>query len=418
MNWKKSVAWLEPFWVLAVAPILLLPGRFLPSGFEGVLVSWQLYALLILGVGWPIRRIAYGHFTRRTPLTIPIGLLLLWLPVNYWAAADKTLALDAVGYLLFGIALYFAFINWPPAEKRPQLIAWFILTMGFGLALTAPFLSNLGLSSLYRLPGISPYLKQLADMTPGNINENRMAGALVVILPLYVAVAFHKQQRFWLRLLWGSGALLILGLLILSQSRAALFAAVVGLAVLLILRWPRFLYLTPLVLLAAGIGLYQFDPDLLLASQNQNIVGGWDSRLELWSRGIYAITDFAFTGLGIGNFQRVIPILYPLFLVSPDTVVEHVHNLFLQVGLDLGFPGLIAYLALFINVFLFLWLILRTKERTLSWLLAAGVAAGLLSMFVQGIVDAPLWGSKPAFIPWLLVALAVQVGLAHVKENA
>ena len=43
--------------------------------------------------------------------------------------------------------------------------------------------------------------------------------------------------------------------------------------------------------------------------------------------------------------------LYPLFTVSPDVDIGHAHNEFLQAGLDLGIPGLIAFIALYIGVF-------------------------------------------------------------------
>jgi hypothetical protein len=42
---------------------------------------------------------------------------------------------EAISYLVFGLALYFALLNWPPAQRRPQLIAWSILFLGAGLAL-------------------------------------------------------------------------------------------------------------------------------------------------------------------------------------------------------------------------------------------------------------------------------------------
>lgn len=416
MDWVKKIAWLEPFWLLAAGPVLLLPGRFIPAGLAASVPTLQPYALAVLALGWPLRWLAYGRPTQRTPITISLAILLLWLPVNYWAAADKTLALDALGYLLFGLALYFALINWPPAQKRPEVIAWFIIILGLGLALVAPFVSNLALSNLFRLPSLNALLARLAEMAPGNINENRMAGTLLLLLPLYVVISFNKQPRLWLRLLCGATALFILGLLILSQSRAGWAAAAISLSLLLVLRWPRLLYLTPLAILAAGLLISQIGLENLLVSQSaENPIGGFENRLELWSRGFYAMSDFPFTGLGLGNFQRVIPILYPLFLVAPDSIVEHVHNIFLQVGLDLGFPGLIAYLAVHGSVYVLLWQILRNPKRDLNWSLAAGVMAGLTGMFVQGLVDAPVWGAKPAFVPWLLVALAVKLRLAPTK---
>jgi hypothetical protein len=32
-------------------------------------------------------------------------------------------------------------------------------------------------------------------------------------------------------------------------------------------------------------------------------------------------------------------------------------------------------------------------------------------MLIHGLFDAPVWGVKPAFIPWLLIALSMLVSL-------
>lgn len=412
MHWIRRIVWLEPVWVFAAAPFLLLPGRFIPASLTDTVTSWQPYALIVLAIGWPLRWLAYGRPTRATPINLPISLLLLWLPVNYWAAVDKTLALDAVGYLLFGIALFFAFINWPPLTNHPQRLAWIVLVIGFVLTLSAPFLSNLALSSLFQIPGLAPAFQKLAALTPGNVNENRMAGTLVLFVPLFLGPVLANRQPWWRRLFLLAGGGLILLLLVLSQSRGALLAVAAGLAGLALLRWPRLLWATPLFAGGFAYALYQLGPDVLVSvGVNGDLLGGFDGRLEIWSRAIYAAQDFAFTGLGIGNFQKVIPILYPYFLISPDTVVEHAHNLWLQITVDLGFPGLLLFNAILINAFVVLFRIWRRRIFDLNGSLAAGTLAGLSAMLIHGVIDAPVWGSKPAFVVWLLLALGIQLGI-------
>ncbi|MER3513799.1 MAG: hypothetical protein C4310_04935, partial [Chloroflexota bacterium] len=73
----------------------------------------------------------------------------------------------------------------------------------------------------------------------------------------------------------------------------------------------------------------------------------WEGRLELWSRALEAIADYPFTGIGMGTFDHVIPLRYPyVLLAGAELAVPHAHNLFLQVAVDLGLPGLIAFVAL------------------------------------------------------------------------
>jgi hypothetical protein len=49
----------------------------------------------------------------------------------------------------------------------------------------------------------------------------------------------------------------------------------------------------------------------------------------------------------------------------------------------------------------------RRPTNTDAWTLAAGVLGGMVALLVHGQVDAALWGTKLAFIPWLLFALTV-----------
>jgi putative inorganic carbon (HCO3(-)) transporter len=50
-------------------------------------------------------------------------------------------------------------------------------------------------------------------------------------------------------------------------------------------------------------------------------------------------------------FRKVVPVLYPLFTIPSELDIPHAHNEFLQAALDLGIPGLIAFLVLYIGVF-------------------------------------------------------------------
>jgi putative inorganic carbon (hco3(-)) transporter len=395
-----------------------LPPRFTPAAFKSYHVSGLPFLVVFLVLGWPIRALAYGRFSRCTPLDWPLGIFILWLPVNFWASVDKAQSWEAISYLVFGLALYFALLNWPPAQRRPQLIAWSILLLGAALALAAPLLSELALSKLFRLWRLGSILKQLALQLPGNANPNRIAGALVLVFPLYVSLILRWDwsRRRWVQALLGLLTIEMLVVLVLTQSRGAYIATCVAVAVVLVLRWPRLLYALPLVVILGGIAVYSILPrEILDAIGSSPALSGMDARLEIWQRAWYAISDFPLTGIGIGTFDRVIPVLYPYLTLDPNIALTTAHNLLLQVGLDLGLPGLVAYLALLINTFALLAKVLRHRNAALAWTLAAGSMGGLVAMLVHGILDAPVWGASPAFLFWLLIVLAVQLGLRTVE---
>ena len=413
-SWLRRVSWCVPFWVFAIGLLLLLPPRFLPASLENLIAAGRPGLVLLLLLGWPVRRMAYGHFTRRTPLDWPLVLLILWLPVNLLASADQALSWEATGYLMFGVALYFSLLNWPPARRQPQVVAWLLLMLGVGLALATPLLSELAIGKLFRIQPLEQLFQQVASQVPGNVNANRVAGTLVLIAPLAVALSIRwdwSPQR-WRPVLCGLAALLMLVMLVITQSRNAYLAIAAAVAVVLLLRWPRLLIVLPVVLLIGAIVVWRIGLQATLdALLSGGALSGLDVRLELWNRAWYALNDFTFTGIGIGTFQKVIPVMYPLFSIGPDVQITHAHNLFLQIGLDLGMPGLVAYLALLLNLLVMLAKALQQRASALDWTLAAGALGGVVAMLIHGLFDAPVWGVKPAFIPWLLITLSMLVGL-------
>ena len=77
---------------------------------------------------------------------------------------------------------------------------------------------------------------------------------------------------------------------------------------------------------------------------------------------MYLIQDFALTGVGPGMVEPVIKLLYPTFLITPENNFAHIHNLYLQIAIEMGFPGLIAHLSLYL-ILLYL-LLQRVRDRS------------------------------------------------------
>ena len=226
---------------------------------------------------------------------------------------------------------------------------------------------------------------------------------------------------------------------VLTQSRGGYIGLAVTLPLLILIALPRrwrWYSLIALVVLAILLGL-------LVASRWEAVrtwVAGSDlaadpalslnsleGRLEVWSRAIYGIQDFPFTGMGMNAFRKVVPVLYPLFLVSPDVDIGHAHNEFLQAALDLGIPGLIAFIAIYIITFWMLadiWKATRHPQlntakspkgdhwslNTEHWSLITrsltlGLGGGLLAHMLYGLTDAVALGAKPGLLFWMLLGL-------------
>ena len=107
----SMLLWLEPFWIVALAPSLLLRDLF----WDPWLHPWLIGALLLF---WPLRFFIQRQLVPSTPLNMPIFALLLWSLMGVWMATDMERAWQAEGILVLGIALYVAAVNWPPMQQR------------------------------------------------------------------------------------------------------------------------------------------------------------------------------------------------------------------------------------------------------------------------------------------------------------
>jgi len=142
--------------------------------------------------------------------------------------------------------------------------------------------------------------------------------------------------------------------------------------------------------------------DFSLGGTSESSVLG---RMEIWSKAIFMLEDYPFTGIGMGLFGPVADTLYPFTTFTANTV-EHAHNLFLQIGLDLGIPGLISWLSILgINI-VTAWIITLRGKRKWHMGLGAGLLAGQLAILFHGMTDSVLWGMvRPSPMIWLIWGL-------------
>jgi putative inorganic carbon (HCO3(-)) transporter len=352
-----------------------------------------------------------------TPLDPPLILLLLALPLSLWASPQLAQTTLQILRLLAGVAIYNTILSMEMRLRRISIerILLVLLAAGLLLSLASPFIVQwnalkLGLPSagLY-----APFRLQVADP----VNPNVMAGLLAPLLLLALGrLVFDWRSLSRLERALAFAFVLLAGtILLLTQSRGGWLGLLAGLAVLLFLagrrgRWILLAGSLIAILLVARLGL----APLAAALAGSPGLGGLEGRLEVWSRALSMIHDFPFTGIGLGSFTLVSDRLYPFFSYLPSTV-EHAHNLYLQVAVDLGLPGLAAWLGLAAGGLYCAGRAFRQARLSASPSLA-GAAAGLLAaqaaFLAHGLIDAVLWGMvRTAPLVWLIWGLSAALHL-------
>ncbi len=411
--------------LILAAPFLLFPSPVCSPVLAVVPGLWIL--------AWLLRRRALP----RTPFNLTLLMMAVMVLVSEYATYDLAFSLPKIAGMVFGLGVFFAMAR---AGESPA--GWWLglctfLLMGVAIAGLGLFGTNWSSGKFAWLAPITlrlaPRITGLPGAEPG-FSANELAGALVWVLPLWLVLAALVWRRArgldsalgcWrtvaLVSLVSIAALFIAGILVLTQSRGGYLGLAVALAAMLFVMMPArarvpIVILIGLAILVSGVlfsnvvlGLLTGLPGDELDAPGASALETVKGRMEVWSRAVYGLQDFMFTGMGMNTFRRVVHVLYPLFLIGPDAEISHAHNEFLQAGLDLGIPGLIAFVALYLGAFgmlVWTWRAVEWVEGK-AWVRAIGLGlgGGLLAHIVYGMTDAVTLGAKPGFLFWMLLAL-------------
>ena len=385
------------------------------------------------------------------------------VPLSRWsvlASPNLALRLIRVGTALIGVALLFSM--WASPDRLESL-PWFLLAMVgvvLVLAVTGPWLpffaARLSTSFLlhfflaaevvallsalltsnwlaYKHPWLSrvyallPTIRSLPfSWAKNGLAANQTGGMLAVLTAFAVVVAMAPQfrvasagrrarlHRSIAIFLSASGAVVVF----MTGSRTALVGLVIAVLVVLALRSSAWLWAWASGAVVVVIGLAgsgRLGAVFGALVRDQTLTGELISRLDIWSSSLKGIQDHAFTGIGLGVFNQVVPIRYPYATVALAFPVSQAHNLFLDVAASIGLPGLLGFLVLFAGLVLLAVQGLRRDYPTR--VLSGGILASIVAFAIYGLTDSMSLSRPTSFILWLWpCALAISAARATAKE--
>ena len=134
-------------------------------------------------------------------------------------------------------------------------------------------------------------------------------------------------------------------------------------------------------------------------------------RLAYWRYGIRLMNENPVLGIGFYNWQEYILFFQPEELAKKS---EEPHNIFIKVGVELGYLGLLCFLLMIFFVF-----IINSKTRKIAnkienrflQYLAYGLDAGLIGYLVAGFFVTVV------YYPFFWVQMAMTVALHSISIN-
>jgi len=374
------------------------------------------WPLLLLGAGRLIRTLTMGRASwRRSRYDLPLLLFGVTAAFGAWLAYDPAAGWGKFWVIVGGLALYDSLARAPEEVRLPRgRLRPAPLLMALLPAVIAAYflLTNDWLRWTGKLPWLDPVMRWIAGWQPDlpghRLHPNVAGGLIAGLLPLQAA-AVGRRRSGWPLLALAAATLLLTG------SRGAWLALGVAVAVALT-PWPplpkvgegRGAALRMLAVLvvaaAAGLAAWSSRAGLLEA------VGG---RLILLQNSLDLALDTPFTGIGLAGFQMAYS-SYVLLLHVGHTI--HSHNLFLNLWIEQGLPGLLIFLWL-------LGLAARQGWRSRTQEPAGGgpdVLAPLIALAVialHGLADDAFYGSRGVLLMFAPFAWLARADKEHRREG-
>lgn len=373
-----------------------------------------------------------------TPMMTTVIIFFVTAVIGVWAAPDRSVASSRL--VLFVIGLFIMAGGAWGSRKNTETIlgAVGILCGILAGAVAAYFLLTTNWAENGRTHSglvneIGLWLhRQVLDLSQlPDLHKNLTGGIMTVLFPLsLIGTVWVYNKRAPILFVCSIVCLLmaLVGLL-MSLSRGAWLGYIFGLIYAAYFYWrvgagsrsrirwvgDALLFMSILFILG-GFWLVMTNPEY---QNNFSLIFGDSaiSRPNLWRDSLMLIQDYPFTGSGLGSTTMVYS-TYVFLLHVP--FLTHAHNLFLQIAIEQGLPGLITFIVLTVYSF---WALVRASQRgnTLLRLYCTLTVASLTGLLVHGMLDAELY-TQPLmpvmFLPFsftiaLLLATNKMVKISH-----
>ncbi len=403
----SAAALIEPFWgVLMYYTFAVLRPQYMWKWAFPIELRWSLFAAIVV-VGSVLLNLSKTF--SRARLNVPGALMIAYgmlLILSMLTAHDTATAQHwAIEYAKVILMAFMAMLVIQHLWQVRLIAVMMMLMLGY---------IAWEMNSLYFFNGrLDIFHNGYGDL------DNNGAG-LTMAMGMPIAYAFGVSAlRSWQR--WGSWFLgvLMLHTLLMSYSRGAMLAAVIGAIYLLINHTPRIQSALIALVLSAAVSVLagQEIRERFLSIQNYETDYSAQLRLASWNAAWELIWQRPLIGQGIRSSSQFI------FNYGADQQGRTIHNQFLQIAADSGIPAAMVYFAMLLIALLYLqncrsmsrrYLLNHLRPRSPdSWnhpyvlidqinRLSLGFQASLVTFLVGGI----FLSLELIEITWLLVTLA------------
>lgn len=376
---------------------------------QGPATRWLL-RLLVLGMVWLILGMAVmpaGASYNPGKIYQRVLVLILYLPALGLLIAQPSRGLDfwrrpLVPWVVVLLAWGLLTLAWGHTVRRADeaghnvsillfLFAW-QQALGRDEDLTRRLFAGCGLA-MALVAGVAIVQSLLAPQPDGRLigfgvmgNSNLAAGGMgAALLWLW---PWRLDGKLWLAAKWLAIATLALFVL-LTLGRSALAALFLALVVMVLCQGGRRAWLYAGLLVGLGVISALVGAQMLMAR-------GWSLRPEIFAQSMHLFLEHPWRGLGEGT---------PFTFSAGGEVLTHAHNMYSQLAIELGIPGLVLWTGIWLAVG---WAGWRHRREALGTIILGLWVFGtvLVQFDLPHLIDSP----RPVWlITWLPLALSLSL---------
>jgi len=368
-------------------------------------------ALLVgLAVAWILHMLVAKDFSlRRTSLDVPLAAYIAWIAFTLITAAHVSYSLGEFLKLIVSVLVFYLVVN----QVRDRQAVRRLLS---AIVLTTFVVSSYGILKFFLIQqgSLAHRAVRANSLTP---DFHWLSTYLILTIPILLCLAMVQHDR-WPRLFLRMTCVLSFVALFLTYTRGAWVAL---LAELFVYGWAgrRRLYL----ILVGGTILVGLAGLLFLASRSSTMSFSPSAdtlnpytlmtRLKTAGLAVQEISKHPLMGIGYGGKAMAM-----VYKDAPELKeANHPHNLYVEVALGTGFPGLILLLWIFSTALRATWGGLTKASDGFGQAVLLGLGMVVVGVIVSNLFD-HIFAGGMAHLFWVLMALAVGVDAEQERQKA
>ena len=391
---------------------------FLPVSIAFAQICLSLLALSYLLEMVLTHRVRWPHTPVNRPLLCYVGLLL----VTTLCAYDPCRSVHGLESVLTISVFYLIYLSIRDLEHLKKLLA--LVFIAFTFAASYGILQHYLEVDLFRLTKPINLLKHVNDdlkapvRISGFSSYMTFSGQLAMVIPLLyasLAIAHSHLKRVLLSVSLGLSGLALLW----TYTRSgwlAMFCALLPFGYVKNKKMTILLITVFAILLVSLLVLEQYDIIVFETKLGERLLSMFHAkenleRIYTWQNSLDIIKDYPFTGIGKGNFSKLVDQYRVSYGDFKFTSRAHAHNNILQVTVEGGIPTLACFLWLWVVMFQTVYHAYQraqTGNRTIK-ILALGCLGALIAFFIQGGFEYNFGDSEAVMLMWTILAFGMKL---------